>query len=509
MREITESASEVVLAKERYLAELTSSFGLCEFRLGQYEAISAVVSGRDAVVVMPTGSGKSLCYQLAALLLEGVTLVVSPLIALMNDQVTNLQARGIAVTYINSTLTGEEIAQRMRGMEQGEYKLVYVAPERFRSAEFRECLRQSKISLVAVDEAHCISQWGHDFRPDYLDVGKFLENMPGVRIMALTATATPSVRSDIMQQLRLGESPRKPPFVEVLGFSRPNLHLAVTECRTGEAKLARVLDLIRRHRTGIVYVATRRHAADVFEQLCRSLPESLGVQVLLYHGAMTDAQRALAQEEFRVAKDVVVVATNAFGMGIDRADIRFVAHWDIPGGVEAYYQEVGRAGRDGKPADCELLFNYFDVKVQEFFVDGANPSVDTALSVFRLMCRYSGAPFVVDTDGWAKELKIRNGIAVATVVNILLNRGLLVRMGEGRAQTYRIGDIAREALVQQIFFERRDKFYRDRRRLRAMVDFAYLKTCRHRYILDYFGDQSPTRKCGGCDICDARAIRAA
>ncbi len=342
-------------------------FGHDDFRAGQYAPIEAVVNGRDAVVVMPTGAGKSLCFQLTALLMPGVTVVVSPLIALMHDQVAALARRHIPATYLNSTLDPAEQAYRLRELAAGRFKLVYIAPERLALARFRTFLEQLDISFLAVDEAHCISQWGHDFRPDYLTLGSLVEAHPAMRVMAVTATATPDVRRDIIAQLKLEGRPSAagPLFVQVQGFSRLNLNLAVCRVRTHDEKLAHVLALVHAHHTGIVYVATRKHAQEAYDKLrAANLGES---EALLYHAGLDTAERTRVQKRFIEAKYPVVVATNAFGMGVDRADVRFVAHWDIPGSVEAYYQEVGRAGRDGLPAWCGLLFNYADVHTQEFF----------------------------------------------------------------------------------------------------------------------------------------------
>ena len=364
----------MALTQEEIFAGLDRWFGHDDFRAGQYAPIEAVVNGRDAVVVMPTGAGKSLCFQLTALLLPGVTLVISPLIALMRDQVAALERRHIPATYLNSTLDPAEQAYRLQELAAGRYKLVYIAPERFANARFRAFLGQLEISFLAVDEAHCISQWGHDFRPDYLSLGELVAAHPAMRVMAVTATATPDVRRDIIAQLHLEgrTSAAGPLFVQVQGFSRLNLNLAVCPCRTHDEKLDHVRALVQAHRTGIVYVATRKHAQEAYDKLrALDLGES---EVLLYHAGLDTAERARVQSRFTVAKYPVVVATNAFGMGVDRADVRFVAHWDIPGSVEAYYQEVGRAGRDGLPAWCELLFNYADVHTQEFFFkDSENP----------------------------------------------------------------------------------------------------------------------------------------
>ena len=352
-------------------------FGHDDFRPGQYAPVEAVTNGRDAVVVMPTGAGKSLCFQLSALLLPGVTVVVSPLIALMRDQVAALERRQIPATFINSTLDAREYDIRVQELLAGSYKLVYVAPERLANEHFAKVLARLDIAFLAVDEAHCISQWGHDFRPDYLALGALVDAHPAMRVMAVTATATPSVREDIVRQLHLANRPSAagPLFVQVQGFSRLNLNLAVCPCRTHEEKLAHVLALVKAHRAGIVYVATRKHAESVYAKLCAARPALGESEPLLYHAGLETAERSRVQARFMQAKYPVVVATNAFGMGVDRADIRFVAHWDIPGSVEAYYQEVGRAGRDGLPSWCELLFNFADVYTQEFFYKNSeNPT---------------------------------------------------------------------------------------------------------------------------------------
>lgn len=484
------------------LKEVLVKFDHEDFREGQREPIEAVLQGEDAVVVMPTGAGKSLCYQVTALMLPGTTLVVSPLIALMKDQVDALERKGIAVTLINSTVGRGETERRLKGMADGAYKLVYVAPERFRNSAFRSALAKTRLSMVAIDEAHCISQWGHDFRPDYLDLGGFIVGLGEVRVMALTATATPAVRDDIVRQLHLGEAPRKPPFVEVLGFSRPNLRIGVTDCSRAARKLARTVEIVNRLKNGIIYVATRKHAQTVYEELQRAVSASSGEEILMYHAALTESQRTKVQRAFMTAEHPVVIATTAFGMGIDRADIRFVVHWDIPGGIEQYYQEIGRAGRDGACAECELLFSYADVKVQEFFVDGANPDAETGLKVWKMFAGCGNQVVEFDSATFARALGIKNGIAVATAANVLLNAGFLIRPEESRPYVYQVVEGVGETQVQSVFNARREKLYRDRRRLRKMIDFAYFEGCRHKFILDYFGDQSPTRTCGGCDNCE-------
>ena len=325
------------------LTSLREHFGFADFREGQREVIAAVLEGKDAVVVMPTGSGKSLCYQLPAMMFSGATLVVSPLIALMKDQVDALRVRSLPATFINSSIAEREQWARIDALRQGHFKLVYVAPERFRSSRFLEALKSINVSLFAVDEAHCISTWGHDFRPDYLRLKQVIqalnENKGRVQTVALTATATPYVRSDIIQQLGLKEPPT---FVS--GFDRPNLTIDVVHTEKEREKVARIKRLAKTYDgSGIIYASTRKAVEQVALQL-----QGQGLSVSAYHAGMGDALRVRAQEDFMAGRTQMIVATNAFGMGIDKPDIRFVAHYQMPGSIEAYYQEIGRAGRDGR-----------------------------------------------------------------------------------------------------------------------------------------------------------------
>jgi len=349
---------------------LKATFGHAGFRDGQEEVVRTVASGEDALVVMPTGAGKSLCYQLPALVREGATLVVSPLIALMKDQVDSLQERGVAATCINSSISPAERRDRIQGLIDGRWKLVYVAPERF-SPRFLERIRGADISLLAIDEAHCVSEWGHDFRPDYLRLGAVRKQLGEPPTVALTATATPEVQRDIVRLVGLDGCRR---FVR--GFDRKNIGLEVHECSGGPHKLS-LLPALVSPGPALVYCATRKNV----EKVVRSLRDA-GVQAGMYHGGMEHEDRVRVQDAFMGGRLPVVVATNAFGMGVDKADIRCIVHYDIPGSVEAYYQEIGRAGRDGAPARAVLLFHPSDRRIQEFFVRSAHPEPQLVETIY-------------------------------------------------------------------------------------------------------------------------------
>ncbi len=484
-------------------AVLERHFGFREFLDGQERVIRSVLAGDDSLVVLPTGGGKSLCYQLPAQLLEGITLVVSPLIALMKDQVDSLAAKGIPAAFINSSLSDSELDDRIARMSRGEFRLVYVAPERFKSARFVSALFPLSIALFAIDEAHCISQWGHDFRPDYLRLKRVLRELGQPPVIALTATATPEVRDDIIAQLNLGQAGRRPPRTFVTGFARHNLGFAVTPVRNNRGKLERVLDAIRAGHTGIVYCATRKNV----ERRSGELRES-GIDCVAYHGGMTDEQRTAAQTRFMSGSVPVAVATNAFGMGIDRADLRFILHYDIPGSVEAYYQEAGRAGRDGEPACCELLFNYADMRTQQFFIEGANPTraviADTREALVRLCAK---GPVKLAITAIAKSVaSAPNDMAVASALHLLERAGFIRRdyAPGGRTYTTELIQPVKSPDSLNIDYKRLDtKRERDELKLRRMVDYAGCSVCRQYYILNYFGDTDAEdhRVCGRCDRC--------
>lgn len=480
---------------------LSRHFGFSTFNPGQREPIEAVMSGGDAVVVMPTGSGKSLCFQLPALAMDGITLVVSPLISLMKDQVDSLVERGIPATCLNSSISMDDTAARIASLRRGETRLVYVAPERFRNNRFMALLNDLNVTLLAIDESHCISQWGHDFRPDYLRLGEMVKKLPKARIMALTATATPAVRDDIIKQLGLGAAGRPAPRVFVRGFRRDNLRLVVEPCRSHGLKLDRIRKILSNFPTGIIYCSTRKQVERVGQML-----GDLKVKHMIYHAGMADDKRAQAQDRFMNGDVPVVVATNAFGMGVDRADLRFVIHWDIPGSIEAYYQEVGRAGRDGALSHCELLYNYADVSTQQFFLDGSNPEPKLVLNLWHeVRAILASGPQTCTLEEWGEQvLASDNKITVHTCMGLFDRAGLIERTVTAGNRCYttslsQTGDLARlEALLPAIEAKR----LRDQAKLDIMVSYVHSRQCRHRFILDYFGEPAAkSAACGRCDYC--------
>lgn len=412
------SQSSTVEASETLLPR----FGLSEFRPGQADVVQNVLSGKDVLCVMPTGGGKSLCYQLPSLAMEGTTIVVSPLIALMKDQVDTLTNRGIPAAILNSTLSASEQADVMQRMSRGEFEMVYVAPERLRNRHFQDAVRGANVTLLAVDEAHCMSEWGHDFRPDYARLGMFRERyLNNVQTIALTATATPTVRDDIQGLLNMQQ-----PACFVTGFARSNLYFGVTHTKGDREKDEEVLKYLKAQKgTGIVYAATRKRC----EELADWLPGKLGRRVGVYHGGLDGNQRRDMQNSFMAGELAVIVATNAFGMGIDKSDLRFVVHYNMPGSLEAYYQEAGRAGRDGLPSECRLFFAYSDRYVQEFFIENRYPSAEMVRSVYEYLLSRSEDPIELTLQQVRDALggKI-SAESISTAEGLLARAGVLKRM---------------------------------------------------------------------------------
>lgn len=347
---------------------LKEYFGYFSFREGQEELIDAILQRRDSLGIMPTGAGKSVCFQVPALLFEGVTLVVSPLVSLMKDQVNALTQCGIKSAYINATLTEKQHEAVMKKAEDNQYKIIYVAPERLLNTEFISLCQKIDISMVCVDEAHCVSHWGHDFRPSYLQIKGFISNLQKRPVVtAFTATATQMVRDDITELIGLDN-----PFEVVTGFDRPNLYFEVIKPKNKYVALRRYLDLYS-GRSGIVYCASRRNTDELYEKLSDE-----GYSVTKYHAGLSKAERDRNQEMFIDDRKEVIIATNAFGMGIDKSNVSFVIHYNMPGDIESYYQEAGRAGRDGGDADCILLFSPSDVRLQKFFIE--NPDENSEIN---------------------------------------------------------------------------------------------------------------------------------
>ena len=453
-------------------AILAERFGFDAFRPGQRETIEAVLLGRDALTVLPTGGGKSLTYALPAALLPGAVLVVSPLISLMDDQVQRLATKGLRVAAIHSQRPWAEQKEVLDRLCADRMDLVLVAPERFRNQRFLRAIAKARISLLAIDEAHCVSQWGHDFRPDYLRLDAAALSCGRPPILAVTATATARVRADIAAQLNLRD-----PLEVVKGLDRPNLFLSARAVRGGPSAKAAALDgLLERipdGGAGIVYCGTRKACDRIGKRIATS-----GRRVGVYHAGRTGEVRARVQRRFFAGDLDVVVATNAFGLGIDKQDLRFVIHHDLTGSLEAYYQEAGRAGRDGLPAACALLYGYEDVHLHRWFVSSAHPERDVIEQVAR-------AVRTVGYDATAVSRKLRWALKGRIVESAL--RFLEPVGGDADA-------VDHEAIAAHSRHEQR--------KLVSMLAYARGKGgCRRRSILDYFGGEADFERCDACDVC--------
>lgn len=493
------------------LTAALSKFGLSSFRKGQKEVIEHVISGNDCLCVMPTGGGKSLCYQLPSLVRPGLTIVVSPLIALMKDQVDGLQKRGIRATLINSSLSPQEQNERLEQVSSGRFSMLYVAPERLRNQRFLDSIRATPIQLLAIDEAHCISEWGHDFRPDYQRLGRFREALGNVQTIALTATATPRVRADILKSLQL-ESSR----TFITGFARDNLHFGSVQCMSDREKDRQLHQFLEgRNESGIIYVATRKRCEALVDQLAKELKLNVGA----YHAGLLPEQRKLIQDKFMAGELKAIVATNAFGMGIDKSDLRYVVHYNMPGTLEAYYQEAGRAGRDGLQSQCVLLYSTQDRYIQEFFIENANPSRELMQSVYEFLAERPEDPIELTADEIREQigqsasseainsalqvlgrtdvlerLEVAGGLAMFRLSSRmqsfvdLLPRDASVRRSVMRTVEKAIGDRRDEAvyihprwMMEQLQMDR-DTMSRHLRELCKLEDFEYVPPFRGRAI---------------------------
>jgi ATP-dependent DNA helicase RecQ len=476
-------------AARRIRSALQRNFGLKRLRDGQEEVINRVLAGHNTLAVMPTGAGKSLCYQLPAVLLPGRTVVVSPLIALMKDQCESLREHGIAAVQVNSAVETQELNEAEQAIADGSARIVLTTPERLADTDFLELLQQQPTSLLVVDEAHCISQWGHDFRPAFLEIAPASRKLGDPTVLALTATATEAVTADITEQLAIPKT-----GIFNTGAYRANLHYSVEQVTREEDKLERVLAHVRSTSgSGLIYAATVKAVEAVYESLAAA-----GEAVLRYHGKLPAAERASAQEAFMEGKARLMVATNAFGLGIDKPDIRFVVHYQMPAGLDAYYQESGRAGRDGLEASCTLLFLRSDKAVQQFFMGGRYPGADDLRALYRVLQHEPP-----DADGWSMAtLRSRldlplNKLKVAA--SLLRRQRIAAAQPDGGLYLLKreLDEDALQALMQAYG----DKRAQDRAALEGMVFYAQTGQCRWHVLLEHLQEQAAFARCGSCDNC--------
>jgi len=482
------------------LQALGQRFGFKRFYPGQEEVVLRVLDGKDTLAILATGAGKSLTYQLPALLLEGTTVVVSPLIALMKDQVDMLRERGITdVVALNSTLSeDQEAAARVR-IAGGHVKIVYTTPEKLEDEVFLTLLRSISVPLFVVDEAHCISQWGHDFRPAYLALGHVIDRLGRPTVLALTATATPAVREDILHQL--GIEHVKP---IVKGFDRPNL---IYEARKADKEIDKLKILARLFSdddvlpgTGIIYTATIKNALEVQ----RYLQQEMRVPAAVYHSKLHKEERTAVHELFMDEKIRAVVATNAFGLGIDKPNIRFVVHYDLPGSIEAYTQEAGRAGRDGEPSRCILIYRMSDTRVQNYFLTGKYPDIEEVQRVFGTIEVFGDQSEGVSMTDLRKILQLPL-TKLKVVLALLKKSGYIEPVGRSAYGLTEAVRKNRELVLSLANYETKKSY--DQSKLAMMLQYAESGVCRRRFILNYFGEDFDRINCRACDNCLRAAAR--
>ncbi len=465
--------------------------GFKSLRPGQREAIQSLLEGHDTLLVQPTGSGKSAVYQIAGALLEGPTVIVSPLIALQKDQADAIEASGLnASAVVNSTLSQDEHEQALEEIENGDVEYIFLAPEQLRKAETIERLKNANVSLFVVDEAHCISQWGHDFRPDYLGLARVIEALDHPRVLGLTATASREVRDEIVSRLGMRE-----PRIFVHGFDRPNISLRVDLFSSKDEKYQSLLRRVEfADKPGIVYVSTHKNAEMIAADLQR-----MDVPAVFYHGGLKPKEREEIQSRFMSGEVPVIVATNAFGMGVDKPDIRFVYHADVSDSLDAYYQEIGRAGRDGEPAEAVLFYRPQDISSQTFKTGTAHVDSEALETVYNAFLEGKG-PMTREELSQASKLSSRKLVGL---IQKLEESGAIAHSETGAIEATSnrpLNEVIEEA-------ERRQQFLKDvrKRRLQQMQQYAECRSCRREYLLRYFGQES-SGPCGNCDRCEEKGV---
>lgn len=474
-------------------------FGIEEFRASQERIILGTLAGEHSLVLMPTGTGKSLCYQIPALVLNGLTVVLSPLIALMQDQVAKLQTLGVDAIFINSSLTKSQRLERYAALKDGKYKLVYVSPERFRKGDFIDAIEDRKISLLAIDEAHCISQWGHDFRPDYTKIREFRTILGNPTIMALTATATPDVRDDIIKSMGFTSSEI---HLYNDGICRPNLWLGTSEHIAEQEKFDAILDTlqIQENKNYAPSIGT----TIIYFNLIKSLErfshylELKKIPHLLYHGKLNPDRRRSVQQKFLKTKTGLLLATNAFGMGIDKPDVRAIYHAELPPSLEAYYQEIGRAGRDGLLSRCEVFYCQEDLTVLMNFIDWQNPDVQFLKLVYNTLKNLTESPESMKYEDLQERVVFKNkgDHRLQTVLNLF--ERYAVTEGDLEKGDLQICGELPEILLSKESIEHKKRYSLNR--LYQMVQYLKTNQCRREFVYDYFAASRVS--CSHCDKCD-------